>query len=109
MGIGYQNQRNLVLIGLLAAGSALIRHNGLAAGFGSLIFLLPIFRKQWKRLSFSIFIGISFWLIIRYPIYNLLQVQRVKSTESIAVPFAHHVAAHLQANTYLDPAESDYC
>ena len=101
-------RRNMVLIGMCAAICALLRHNGLAAGFGSLVMLIPIYRKQWKYLGFALIIGVSTWLIIRYPIYNLLGVQRVESTESVAVPFAHHVAAHLTADTYLYEQEIDY-
>ena len=92
-------------LGLVSSLITLFRHNGLPITVFTLILLLVIYRHYWKRvlLSFSLFLAI--YLVVQYPLYNLLKVDRnIGAKQQI---FVHHIAAHMVNGGPLNPAEQE--
>ena len=63
-----------MILGAIAALTALYRHNGIVAAFGTLGCLLLAYRNHWKRLLGALLLAIGFWWGVRGPLYNLLGV-----------------------------------
>ena len=97
---------SVVWLGINCAFIALVRHNGFPISLGSLLVLLVFFPKSWKRIAFTIGLFFALFFFVRGPLYKIANVQDAPElSESI---FIHHIAAHINANTYLTASEETY-
>lgn len=64
------------LFGLIIALTALYRHNGVLAAFGTPLVLIFFYRPIWKKLTFALLFGIAIYGCIRGPFYSFLDVNR---------------------------------
>lgn len=92
-----------IALGLVGAFIALFRHNGLPIPFFGFLALGLVYRKHWKSVikSFSLFVVI--YLLVQYPLYTLLNVDRSLGTKQQV--FVHHIAAHMVHGGPLTPSE----
>ena len=100
------NPWHIIGLGFTLCSIGLFRTNGLPVAVGSSIILIVFFRKQWKKTILAIGIFAGTLAIFLGPVYSLLNVKRV--SEFNTVIFLHHIAAHIQAGTPLNPDEADY-
>ena len=96
-----------VWLGVSGFFIAILRQNGIPVAFFLLI-LLPIFyRKYRKQFSGSLLLCLALFLLMKGPVYSLLNVDRTKSGQSNLI-LLHHIAAHLDADTPLKADEEKY-
>ena len=94
----------LALAGFLIA---ILRQNGVPVAFGMLALLPIVYRKYWKQLSGSLLLALFLFLFTKGPVYSWVDVDRSKSGQSNLI-LLHHMAAHLDAGTPLEPEELAY-
>lgn len=94
-----------IWLGLVSAMITLFRHNGLPITIFTLILLVVFYRRYWRKvlLSFSLFLAI--YLIVQYPLYNFLRVDRNMGAKQQL--FVHHIAAHMVNGGPLSPGEQE--
>ena len=97
---------HLIGLGVVLSGIGLFRTNGLPVAVGSSLILIVFFHKRWKKTIIAVGIFAGTLAIFLGPVYSLLNVKRV--SEFNTVIFLHHIAAHIQAGTPLNPEEADY-
>ncbi len=95
-----------IILGGVAALITLYRHNGFAAGVGTLIILIFFYPRQRRSLVAATTLAISLWMAVIGPFYNSLDVSRVKWFS--LQPLIFQVAAHVAAHTPLLPDEASY-
>lgn len=100
------NKISWIVLGVLAASIGLYRQNGFAAGFGTLMFLLVVYRRYWRPVLLALLFAVLLWIGIRGPLYNALNVSRNRWFP--LTPLIHQVGAHLVAGTPLSDRERDY-
>jgi hypothetical protein len=92
-------------LGILVAGIALLRYNGIAvalAVFVLSLFLFLKFRGAWVRI---ILVGIGVYLFFQGLVFSLLQVQHLYPLEMITV---QQVAAYVRSGIPLTQNEQEY-
>lgn len=90
-GFWLTNRRSLLIFSFLIVLTALYRHNGIIAAFGTPIILLFFFRQYWRQITLVfVFALILFWGI-RGPLYEALDVKRSKPSPRITVKFPKSV------------------
>lgn len=89
-----------VFLGIVAALTALYRHNGLPVAFGSLVILLLVYREQWRKFALALSLAFVCWLGVCGPLYNYAGVKPMPATLALC-PVLHHIAAHSVAGTPL--------
>ena len=99
-----QNWIALVLVSLL---SILFRYNGIPAIGFTLIALLIFFPDQRKILFIAAGSVILGWVLINGPVFSLIGVNRVSEGQLDNI-LLHHISAHVNAGTLLDPDEKQY-
>ncbi len=77
------NSIPFMIISLL---NLLFRNNALYAYLILIIFTFIILKKYYKQLIFIFGFVLSSYFIITYPIFNLLKIEKSKSSEYIAIP-----------------------
>jgi hypothetical protein len=93
-------------LGLTLGVITLSRINGLTVSVGSLLVFLLFYRRVWRRL-FAAAGVFALMLVLMYgPVYSALKVKHV--SEYGPVLFLHHIAAHLEAGTFLDNDQVSY-
>jgi hypothetical protein len=96
-----------VWLGLSGFLIAILRQNGIPVAFALLIALPVIYRKYWKQAAGSLLLCLLVFLAVKGPLYTWLNVDRTKSGQSNLI-LLHHIAAHLNAGTPLEPEERAY-
>ena len=95
---------NWLWFGLVGLLIALLRHNGFPIPVVCLILLIFCFKPFAKKIVFSLMTTIGLWLLIRYPVFDLLKVNTDTGTYSGI--FLHHIGAHLENGDEMTPEES---
>lgn len=95
-----------MLLGGVAALTALYRHNGPVAGFGTLAVLALVYPHQRRRLAVALLVALGVWLGVRGPLYSGLGV--TTNTLPSLMPLIHQVAAHMVARTPLEQEDQAY-
>jgi SAM-dependent methyltransferase len=92
-------------LGLTAALVSLLRQNGLIAGLGTLLALLLTYRQSWRRVGCAIGLTGLLVVAVRGPFYSWLGAQPSDHMPGLNYIALHHIAAHLDAGTPLQPEE----
>ncbi len=92
---------------LVAALSALYRHNGLPTILFSFACLILFMKGARRRLSFALAALIALVLLIKGPLFDLMKVQRADSFFETAFEL-YHLAAHLDAGTPFSAADREF-
>jgi len=85
----------------------ILRKNGIASAFISLIGLIFFYRKYWKKLLIAVLAVAILFFLISGPLYDFLEVSRTDNGQSNLI-YLHHIAAHVNAGTDLTNEESEY-
>ena len=93
-------------LGVCLAVISLTRINGLTVSLGSVVILLILYIKNWRRLVAAAGVFVFLLAAMYGPVYSLLKVKHVPEFSTIL--FLHHIAAHLQVGTTLTADEKDY-
>ena len=91
-------------LGILAALVALYRQNGPATAFGTLVCLVILYRKVWKRLTVALLLALVLWGGVRGPVYAWLGVNQ-SPLSSVELALAHVLARYTNSDTPIAPAE----
>lgn len=94
---------NWLWFGLVGLLIALLRHNGFPIPVVCFILLIFCFKPIAKKVVFSLVTTIGLWLVIRYPVFDLLKVNTDIGTYSGI--FLHHIGAHLENEDEMTPEE----
>jgi hypothetical protein len=82
-----------IWFGLVELCVASFRHNGLPIPILTILTLIFIYKKWWKKLASSLVLFLILFLFIHGPFYNILDVKR--SDTAIVRVLDHHIAAHM--------------
>ncbi len=91
--------RHLAMLSAGVVGVSLFRHNGLPVVFFTVVAIMLIYRKYWRRLLIVLVASITAVAIVRGPVYDFFGVSGAGASHAL---FAHHIAAHLAAGAQLD-------
>jgi hypothetical protein len=94
----------LAFVGLLVGA---LRHNGWPASLLSLLLLPLIFRKFWKYFLGSLLIATFSFLVIEGILFDQI-ITKNESIDQSNLVYLHHIAAHINAGTYLNEDEEAY-
>lgn len=94
---------NWISIGLVAALVSLFRHNGLPVVAASLVFLAIFYRRSWRRIALSLGVLVLLYFGVKGPLYDWVKVSPQVETKQVV--FLHHIAAHIDRQSELLPAE----
>ena len=106
-------ERNWIGFAMVALPITFFRHNGPVVSFGLLIFLLLVYRKQFKYLL-AVFLFLIFaWAAIKGPLYSFFKVTGVDNADPTRVryamaPVVSLVAAHVVNGTPLALEEQSF-
>jgi hypothetical protein len=95
---------SLVIVCFLAM---LIRYNGIPAIALTLLALLIYFPNQRKITLFSIILIITIWALVNGPLFDLMGIQKTSQGHLDNI-ILHHISAHVDAGTPLDPGQQAY-
>jgi hypothetical protein len=98
---------NWIILVISAFLVSIFRQNGAAVSLITLISLLIIYQNHWKFISLSLVTTIFLFILVKGPLYSLIGLDR-ESTGQTNLIFLHHIAAHLDAGTEIDPADRVY-
>ncbi len=94
-----------LLLGVLGAAVVLYRHNGLPAAVLTGVALLLAYPRRWIRVGLSIGVGVALVWACQGPLFRAAKVQRSGLSTYWVWPVLHHLAAHVSAQTPLEPDE----
>lgn len=106
-GTWIKNWKHVIALSISAICVALFRKNGIVISIGVLILLIPIYFQEWKAFCASAGVFILLYLMVKGPLYSALQFSDESIGQSNLI-FLHHIAAHVDAGTYLTGEESAY-
>jgi len=98
---------NLILFAFVAFTVINLRHNGIAAGMGTLFFLFIFYPARWKQIAVASALTIFLWFGLKGPVYKLLRIEP-STNLFIANQLLYHIGAHLQADTLLTKEEEKF-
>ncbi len=90
--------------GIAGAGVALFRHNGLPVVIVTLLIFLIAYKSFRKRLFNALLLAITITLLIRGPIYTMLQVKTDNGSGANQI-LIHAISAHVAEGTPLNPED----
>lgn len=90
--------------GFAGAGAALFRHNGLPVVIVTLLIFLIAYKPLRKRLFSALLLVITITLLVRGPIYAMLQVKPDNGSGANQI-LIHAISAHVVEGTPLDPED----
>lgn len=90
--------------GIAGAGVALFRHNGLPVVIVTLPIFLIAFKSFRKRLFSALLLVITITLLVRGPVYTLLQVKTDDGSGANQI-LIHAISAHVAEGTPLKPGD----
>ena len=106
-GAWLERKRNWIALVLVSLLSILFRYNGIPAIGLTLIALLIFFPDQRKILFIAAGSVILGWVLINGPVFSLIGVNKVSEGQLDNI-LLHHISAHVNAGTLLDPDEKQY-
>jgi hypothetical protein len=99
-----QRWTNILTLAIALALVALFRHQGMFVALGIMIILGAVYRSFWKPVLITFIIAAGIWGMVRGPLYEILNVERISSLHRVlhlnAIPL-HQVAAAIAAGTPL--------
>lgn len=96
----------IIGLGLSLGLAALFRMNGIIVLLGLIILLMAIYRTAIRKLLWVSAIAVVTILIVKIAVYPIFNV--IPSSIASQAGFAHHIAAHLNSGTKLDPDELEF-
>lgn len=106
-GLWLEKTRNWIFFIFVSLLSIFLRYNGIpAVGLTllALLIFLPDQRKIIYMISGAVVLG---WVLLNGPIFTLLGVNKVSEGQLDNI-LLHHISAHVDAGTLLDPDEKQY-
>jgi hypothetical protein len=103
-GIKKTNWIWLAFVGLLVG---FFRHNGWPSSLLSLLLLPLIFKRYWKYFLGSLLIATFSYIVVEGILFNQIIAKNEPIDQSNLV-YLHHIAAHINAGTYLNKDEETY-
>ncbi|MEW6253080.1 MAG: DUF6020 family protein, partial [Planctomycetota bacterium] len=111
-GAWLQRRGSPLALGLIAAAVILYRHNGLPVAFGSLLLLLAVYWRMWRRLVLSLGLTAAVWLAVcgspsigtHWSLFRAAHVKPPPLPGWLGLVL-HHTAAHVHADTPLLDSE----
>jgi len=82
-----------VYLGIVAALVALYRQNGIVPAFGTVLFLLFIYRNRWKPFAMAFLLAFVLWIGVRGPLYTAIDVDRDVNS-GLSISLSHLVARY---------------
>lgn len=86
---------------------SILRKNGIVSAFISVLTLVLVYRRYWKKFFTATLIALLLFLGVGGPLYDLLNVSRTDSGQTNLI-YLHHIAAHISEGTPLRDEESAY-
>jgi len=97
-----------VWMGVLWALLVLLRHNGFAVAV-ALPFIITVgYRQHWRRILSSLILALGLCLIVKWPVYQVLNVETLSGLRGQKLrfyPIVALVAAHIQNGTPMTDSE----
>lgn len=106
-GAAIQQPRGWIILGLAGFCVSIFRKNGYPAAVASMLILLFIYKSYWKQYAGSLLLTILVYTIVTGPVYSFMGVQKVSTGQSNLV-LLHHISAHVNSGTPLEPDERAY-
>lgn len=85
-GTWLHRKRNLLLLFITSLAVAFFRHNGFPVFLVMGVFLLLVFRKQWKPLLANFIAVLAIYLVVTGPIFSALDVRPTETKEAVGIP-----------------------
>lgn len=102
---------NCVVLGVVLTFCMLLRHNGIAAAFGTPILLLAGYRRYWRALLGALALCAAITVIFKGPVFYALKVKPAISEDGCSLRYygmMTQIAAHIAAQTPLTSKEREY-
>ncbi len=82
-----------IIISVVSLFVILMRHNGFPVPLILIFSLFLLYRNHWKALLQALVLTIGVWMIIQFPLFTILKVERNNGIKQHI--FLHHIAAHI--------------
>ncbi len=105
--VGWARAVHWLWLGLAAFLTAIFRHNGAPVAAACLLALLVVYRKTWKPFLGACLVAALLYLGVRGPLYKSVAMDQTNAGQTNLI-YLHHIAAHLDAGTWLEPDERAY-
>lgn len=90
-----------LLLGLLSALAALLRHNG-APVLGLLLLLIVLYPVQARRTSYALALALAAIVLVRGPLFRMNHVDTQTNNWQIGMRIMHYLAAYMNKGIALD-------